>query len=69
MTMGCMGRDSVKHDHLISRARLEQYMDAARQLRSETVASRIRQSDPLAGIKILLRRLAALLSNLMPGRA
>jgi hypothetical protein len=59
----------VKHEQLISRARLEQHMDAARQLRSETVASRMRRSDPLAGIKILLRRLAALISNLMPGRA
>jgi hypothetical protein len=64
-----MGRDSVKHDQLISRARLEQHMNAARQLRSETVASRVRASNPLIGIKILLRNLAAVIASLLPRKA
>ena len=56
----------MEHEQFISRARLEQHMDAARQLRSETVASRIRLSNPLSGMKILLRNLAAVIASLLP---
>jgi len=41
-------------------------MNAARQLRSETVAGRIRLSNPLSGMKILLRNLAAVIASLLP---
>ena len=44
-------------------------MKAARQLRSEAVVSRIRLSNPLAGIKILLRNLAAVIASLLPRKA
>jgi len=44
-------------------------MNAARQLRSETVASRVRASNPLIGIKILLRNLAAVIASLLPRKA
>ena len=64
-----MGRDSVEHDHSISRARLERHMKAARQLRSETVVSRVRASNPLSGVKILLRNLAAVIASLLPRKA
>ena len=44
-------------------------MKAARQLRSETVVSRVRASNPLSGVKILLRNLAAVIASLLPRKA
>ena len=44
-------------------------MNAARQLRSETVASHVRASNPLNGIRILLRQLAAVIASLLPRKA
>ena len=64
-----MGRITVRLNQSMSRARLERHIDAAHQLRAETVASRIRLSDPLVGIRFLLRRIAAVIADLMPRRA
>ena len=44
-------------------------MKAARQLRSETVVGRVRASNPLSGVKILLRHLAAVIASLLPRKA
>ena len=56
----------MDQEQFISRGRLEQHINAARQLRAETVAGRVRLSNPLTGIRNLLRNLAAVIASLLP---